>query len=121
MMRLPKFSYHAPATVAEAVRILAGEGPTASVVAGGTDLYPNMKRRHQTPRTLVGLRLLKELRGISGDPRTGLRIGSCVSLTEVSGHPMVREGYPEVAAAGISCSSSYPKQHCSAWVAEAWG
>ena len=99
MMRLPKFSYHAPATVAEAVRILAGEGPTARVVAGGTDLYPNMKRRHQTPRTLVGLRAIRELRGISGNPESGLRLGPCLSLTEVSENPMVREGYPEVAAA----------------------
>ena len=99
MMRLPKFSYHAPATVAEAARILAGEGPSASVVAGGTDLYPNMKRRHQTPRTLVGLRAIRELRGISGNPESGMRLGPCLSLTEVSQHPMVREGYPEVAAA----------------------
>ena len=38
MMRLPKFRYHAPSTVAEAAAILHGEGPQAMVVAGGTDL-----------------------------------------------------------------------------------
>ncbi len=55
-MRLPPFRYLAPTSVAEAVLMLSSEGPGASVVAGGTDLYPNMKRRHQTPKTLVALR-----------------------------------------------------------------
>ena len=50
MMRLPWFSYLAPRTLAEAARILAGEGPNAMAIAGGTDLLPNMKRRHQVPR-----------------------------------------------------------------------
>ena len=50
MMRLPWFEYHAPRTVAEAARILAGEGPDAMLIAGGTDLLPNMKRRQQAPQ-----------------------------------------------------------------------
>jgi 4-hydroxybenzoyl-CoA reductase subunit beta len=65
MMRLPTtFRYVAPATVREAAKVLAAEGPSAMVVAGGTDLYPNMKRRHQTPATLVALRRLESLRGV---------------------------------------------------------
>ena len=55
MMRLPKFRYFAPTTVREALRIRAGEGPDAAYVAGGTDLYPNMKRRQQTPKVVIGL------------------------------------------------------------------
>ena len=66
MMRLPKFRYYAPRTVAEAAGILNDEGPTAMVVAGGTDLFPNMKRRHQTPATLVGLRKIERLRRVAG-------------------------------------------------------
>ena len=49
MMRLPHFRYRAPTSVGEAARILAGEGPNAMLIAGGTDLVPNMKRRHQEP------------------------------------------------------------------------
>jgi 4-hydroxybenzoyl-CoA reductase subunit beta len=49
MLRLPWFDYRAPRTVAEAAKILADEGPRAMLVAGGTDLLPNMKRRHQAP------------------------------------------------------------------------
>ena len=43
MMRLPWFEHRAPRSVAEAARILAGEGPQAMLLAGGTDLIPNMK------------------------------------------------------------------------------
>src|SRR5262245_17486548 len=49
MMRLPKFEYHVPQTIAEAVRIMGDTGLVGQFVAGGTDLYPNMKRRQQTP------------------------------------------------------------------------
>jgi 4-hydroxybenzoyl-CoA reductase subunit beta len=56
MLRLPWFEYRAPRSVAEAAKILAGEGPRAMLIAGGTDLLPNMKRRHQTPKVLVSLR-----------------------------------------------------------------
>ena len=43
MMRLPTFRYYAPKTPEEVVSVL--KGPAVQVVAGGTDLYPNMKRR----------------------------------------------------------------------------
>ena len=62
MLRLPKFTYLQPKTVAEAVRMMADTGPEAMFVAGGTDLYPNMKRRQQTPQVVIGLSQLSRLR-----------------------------------------------------------
>src|SRR5205085_11863497 len=62
MMRLPWFDYRAPATLGEAARILAGEGPNAMLIAGGTDLLPNMKRRQMAPKVLVSLRNTPELK-----------------------------------------------------------
>ena len=53
MMRLPPFAYLAPRTVAEAAQALASHGAAAMLVAGGTDLYPNMKRRQFEPTVLV--------------------------------------------------------------------
>ena len=94
MMRLPKFRYCAPATVAEAAAILHGEGSRGMVVAGGTDLYPNMKRRHQTPETLVGLRRIGTLRGVAGSPARGLSIGPTTTLTEIEENALVRRRYP---------------------------
>jgi 4-hydroxybenzoyl-CoA reductase subunit beta len=91
MMRLPWFGFHAPTTVAEAARILAGEGPQAMLIAGGTDLVPNMKRRHQSPKTLVSLRKVEELRKITNG--SGLKLGAGLSLTEVTRSDKVRAGY----------------------------
>ncbi len=91
MMRLPWFGFHAPRTVAEAAKILAGEGPNAMLIAGGTDLVPNMKRRHQAPKTLVSLRRVDELKKISNG--TGLRLGAGLSLTEVVDSEKVRGAY----------------------------
>src|ERR1019366_3366670 len=88
MMRLPYFAYHSPQTVREAADLLASSGG-AMLVAGGTDLLPNMKRRQQVPATLIGLRRIAELRAITnGDPSTGLgagglTIGAGVTLTEL--------------------------------------
>ena len=94
MMRLPKFRYYAPSAVAEAASILHGEGPRAMVVAGGTDLYPNMKRRHQTPAALVGLRRIETLRGVTGSAARGLSIGPATTLTEIEESPLIRRHYP---------------------------
>ena len=67
MMRLPAFRYLAPGTAAEAARILADHGPEAMAVAGGTDLYPNMKRRQFAPKVVVGLRGMEGARGIAAN------------------------------------------------------
>jgi 4-hydroxybenzoyl-CoA reductase subunit beta len=75
MMRLPPFTHHAPATVAEVAKILHEEGPHATVVAGGTDLYPNMKWRIEQPKTVVSLRKVTALKGIEWLPDGTLRIG----------------------------------------------
>src|SRR5918911_4947220 len=99
MMRLPKFSYLVPRTIGEAVRMMGEAGPSGQFVAGGTDLYPNMKRRQQTPRTVISVGRLGELRGIEGDGREGLRVGAGVSLTELIEHPVVNRDYPSVARA----------------------
>ncbi|MFN2433530.1 MAG: xanthine dehydrogenase family protein subunit M [Gemmatimonadota bacterium] len=103
MMRLPPFRYLAPRSVAEAVRWKADAGPAGAYVAGGTDLYPNMKRRHQTPRTLVALRGVGELRGISNG--SGLTIGAGEILSDVAAHAAVRRDYPALAHAIESIST----------------
>ncbi|MFN0149079.1 MAG: FAD binding domain-containing protein [bacterium] len=96
MMRLPLFAYHAPRTLDEAARILDGEGPDASLLAGGTDLLPNMKRRQQTPRAVIALRGVAELRGIRWVDGGGLAIGACTTLTEI-----VRDARARVSTAAL--------------------
>lgn len=105
MMRLPKFSYLTPRTIAEAVRIIAHVGPEAQFVAGGTDLYPNMKRRQQTPKTVISVMRLPELNQISGDASTGLRIGASVTLTEICENEAIKRDYPVIASAARTIST----------------
>ena len=99
MMRLPKFAYLAPKTIGEAVRMMGEAGPAGQFVAGGTDLYPNMKRRQQTPRVVISVGRVPELQRIEGDGKEGLRIGAGVSLTEIVESPVVNRDYPSVARA----------------------
>ena len=77
MMRLPWFEHCAPQSVQEAAKILAGEGPNAMLIAGGTDLLPNMKRRQMAPKILVSLRSIEEMR------RNGSALGAGTTLTQI--------------------------------------
>ena len=105
MMRLPWFRYLTPDSVEETVTILAGEGPDAAVVAGGTDLFPNMKRKHQVPHTLVALRHVNELKQTTnGD---GLTLGAGLTLTDLTRNPKVREQYPGLWQAAIQVATPH--------------
>jgi 4-hydroxybenzoyl-CoA reductase subunit beta len=91
MMRLPWFEHRAPKTLQEAARILAGEGPQAMLIAGGTDLLPNMKRRHQAPRVLVSIKGVAELR------RNGAGLGAATTLTQIIQEPELPLGLRQAA------------------------
>jgi 4-hydroxybenzoyl-CoA reductase subunit beta len=102
MMRLPPFTYLAPVSAADAVKLMADHGGDAMLVAGGTDLYPNMKRRQFEPKVLVGLRGIKDLTGIRGTARAGITIGSGTTLTATSRHVEIARHYAALAtAAGL--------------------
>ncbi|MDQ3817939.1 MAG: FAD binding domain-containing protein [Acidobacteriota bacterium] len=105
MMRLPKFTYLVPRTIADAVKMMGEAGAEGQFVAGGTDLYPNMKRRQQTPKTVISVTRLKELNEISGDGRGGLKIGASVSLTDICENVAINRDYPFVAAAARTIST----------------
>jgi carbon-monoxide dehydrogenase medium subunit len=61
------FSYHRPATVADAVKLLADLGDEARPLAGGHSLVPMMKLRLATPSHLVDLHAVAGLKGIRRD------------------------------------------------------
>ena len=105
MMRLPPFQYLAPVSVADAVKLMADHGPEAMLVAGGTDLYPNMKRRQFEPTVLVGLRGVRDLTGIRQPGGGSLAIGAGTTLTAVSHHAEVRTRYAALATAAGAVST----------------
>jgi 4-hydroxybenzoyl-CoA reductase subunit beta len=102
MLRLPSFTYLQPTTLAQALAMKADAGPDGAYVAGGTDLYPNMKRRHQEPRTVITLMGIRELGAdgrIGGSADGGLVLGACMSLSQLSAHPTIRRSAGAVAHA----------------------
>ncbi len=105
MLRLPPFTYLGARTLGDALKFMHDSGPDSMLVAGGTDLYPNMKRRQFEPKVLVGLRGIRELHGVSGSAREGFTIGSQTTLTRVAAHPAMRDAFPALATAAGLVSS----------------
>lgn len=92
MMRLPLFDYRAPKTVAEAAAILADHAPgEAMLLAGGTDLLPNMKRRQQTPKVVVALRNVPDIHKATNG--SGMVLGAGLTLTEIATDRRVKGHY----------------------------
>lgn len=98
MLRLHSYEYHRPASLDEALGLLAEHTGDVMPIAGGTDLVPNMKHRLFTPGHLVALSGLHELRGISTD-NGSIRLGAAESLAGVASHAVVRETLPSLADA----------------------
>jgi 4-hydroxybenzoyl-CoA reductase subunit beta len=102
MLRLPKFTYLAPATVAEAIRLRTENLDSSMYVAGGTDVYPKMKRRQFQPAQLISIAAVVPNSISNG---SGLTIGAGATLTEVSAHPKVRAGYRALSEAAALVST----------------
>jgi 4-hydroxybenzoyl-CoA reductase subunit beta len=96
---LPACEVVRPATVAEATRVLAENGRGAMIIAGGTDVVPNLQMRLFAPRVLVDIKGLEELRGITFSESDGLRIGANTTLTEILGTPLIRQRFAVLASA----------------------
>jgi xanthine dehydrogenase YagS FAD-binding subunit len=96
------FEFANPATVEEAVGLLAPRWGQADVLAGGTDLLSLMKEYIHTPKRVVNIKNIKELEGIR-KTEAGLRIGALVTMEELATNADVRAGYKSLAdaAAGI--------------------
>ncbi|MDP3773578.1 MAG: FAD binding domain-containing protein [Gemmatimonadales bacterium] len=105
MMRAPKFRYVAARTVKDAALALQDGGADAMLLAGGTDLVPNMKRRQQTPAIVIGIRNVSELKKISNGK--GLTLGTGLTLTEITEHEKVRAGYAALAKAAGSVATPH--------------
>jgi len=82
-MLLPKFDFHEPKTLNEACQILAAYGVKAKLIAGGTDLMVNMKKKILSPEQVISISIIGELKKLdtSGD---SIRIGSCFTVADLS-------------------------------------
>ncbi len=101
-MTMPAFRLERPCSIADAVGILAAHGPDAMVLAGGTDVVPNLQMKLFSPRVLVDIKSLakaEHLASIDWSPESGLRIGALATLTTICESRVVREMFPVLAAA----------------------
>ena len=87
-------SYEAPTTVEQAVKLLATKGEKARPLCGGTDILIQMRAGIRKPEQLVDVKAIPELRQISFDPKSGLRLGAAVSCIEIYENPAMRKHYP---------------------------
>jgi len=99
MLRLPAFELRQPESLPEALALLAEAGPSAALLAGGTDLLPNLKHELLTPRLVVSLSRVEELRGLRRETDGSLRIGAMTPLAELAESGLVREHAPALAQA----------------------
>jgi carbon-monoxide dehydrogenase medium subunit len=97
-MKLPPFEYACPATVAEAVSLLASHAGEAKVIAGGQSLMPMMAYRLATPSLLVDLRKLKGLDRIEIGPKE-IRLGAKVRWRDILDSDALRKTHPLLVAA----------------------
>jgi 4-hydroxybenzoyl-CoA reductase subunit beta len=99
-MRLPKFQYAEPASLKEISAILLKE-PGAKILAGGTDILPNMKHRVELPSVVVNIKKIPELDLIERH-NGAVRIGTLAPLKKVYESPIVAENLSALVSA---CSS----------------
>ena len=102
-MKFPAFEYAAPATLAEAVALLAAGRGAAKVLAGGQSLLPTMAFRLATPAMLIDIGKLEELRKITIGAE-GVRLGARTRWRDIeddarlqSAHPLLRAAVSHVA------------------------
>ena len=99
------FEYTSPKQKQQAVGLLGQQWNDAEVLAGGSDLLALMKDDIVHPKRLVNVKDVQELRGLSFTPSRGLRIGSLMTLFEISEDAQVKEHYPILAQAAGDAAS----------------
>jgi 4-hydroxybenzoyl-CoA reductase subunit beta len=99
MLPLPRFDVLVPRSLAEALDLLAEHGPGARLMAGGTDLVPNLKHGLLDVERLVLLARVPGLDGVARADDGALALGAATTLARVAAHPAVRTTHPALALA----------------------
>lgn len=98
-MLLPKFEYHEPTTLEEALTLLSELGGNAKLLAGGTDVLVRMKQKIDRPGHLISVARVPGLDRII--PRNGhsVSVGPGVSAATLSRHELIMDRFTPVALA----------------------
>jgi aerobic carbon-monoxide dehydrogenase medium subunit len=91
-----RFELALPESLDDCLRLLAQRGPETKLLAGGTDLLPQMKNSVVMPKRVIDLSGVARVKILDCDAK-GLRIGAAVPARQVEQDPRVRNGYAAVA------------------------
>jgi carbon-monoxide dehydrogenase medium subunit len=91
---MKRFQYFEPATLEEASGLLKRYQGKASVLAGGTDLFVEIKESIRSPEYVIDIKRIPGMDRFSFDPEAGLRIGALVTTRDLEVSPVVRQHYP---------------------------
>jgi len=97
-------AYANPTTLKDALALLGAAWGEADALAGGTDLLSLMKDFVHTPKRVVSIKGIPELKGIKASA-SGLRIGAAVTVDELMSNSTVRMSYKALADAARGISS----------------
>ena len=100
-----RFDLTLPRTVDDCVKILSDRGDDAKLVAGGTDLLPQLKNGLLKPRYVVDLSGVETLRAIRVANGSGLRLGAAVTARAIETEPHILSAYPALAESGALVGS----------------
>jgi carbon-monoxide dehydrogenase medium subunit len=87
--------YHAPATIKDAVKLLASSKGSTQILAGGTDLLVRMRSGFSEPETIIDIKRISPMCKITRDGK-GFSIGAAVSSAEMSENAALAKTWPGV-------------------------
>jgi len=100
-----RFDLVLPNSLDDCLKILAERGPQAKLLAGGTDLLPQMKNGVLKPALVVDLSGISRIRQVQNSNGQGLRIGAAVTARELEVNPAVRGAYLSIAESAAMVGS----------------
>jgi xanthine dehydrogenase YagS FAD-binding subunit len=101
---MPAFQLFQPNSLAEAQKLLAQQGHDGWILAGGLDSFDWLKDRMRTPKAVIDLSGIQELKGVRSTA-DGIEIGAMTTLTQVASHPLIRQKYRLLADAAEAVAS----------------
>lgn len=106
----PEFSadesklFFSPKNLNDALAVLSQEIKGLKIVAGGTDVYPDIKSGKYAVTAAIDITRIPELKGINAKGK-GLRIGSCVTNTEIMASELIKKNFPLLVQAAAKCGA----------------
>ena len=102
---MDKFSYVNATSLKQVTSLLSDSGwGEVMLIAGGTDLLSELKEYIETPKTLVNLKTLPDMDGISSDA-SGIKIGALTTVADIAMHPSIQQHYTVLAQAAASVAT----------------